>query len=281
MKKQQLNLRISKFRICIIALMMATASLSLLSFQIKKLNDEFLNQLGIAKMEADKKIIDSFMGGSLDVYGLKNAKNIALNNRASVAKELLIYAKKQVNSPAFISQYKQLKESHKPEGGKIQTPDEMQKGMIASLKKNIQGMEETVKKADAQFKPIFQKSLDDAKKQLKDAEDPNNKMFVNYRKNYDQSVKSINAGNEKLLADWENEYPSNHLLFVKKRLQQFLEETNDIDFAATTVMKNGKKIFEKREYESKGNRWKMAYRAGKEVIGTSRAFVQQWVNEIK
>jgi hypothetical protein len=281
MKKQPLNQQIPKLRFCIIALILVTASLSLLSFQIKKMNEEFLNQLGIAKVDADKKIIDSFIGGSLDAYGLKNAKNIALNNRASVAKELLIYAKKQVNSPSFISQYKQLKESHKPEGSKMQTPDEMQKGMIDNYRKSVQGMEETVKKADAQYKPLFQKSLDEARKQLKQIEDPNNEMYVSYRQNYDQAIKSLSQSNQKLLADWENEYPNNHLLFVKKRLQQFLEETNDVDFEATTIMKNGKKIFEKREYESKGRRWKMAYRAGKEVVGTSRVFVQQWVNEIK
>jgi hypothetical protein len=68
------------------------------------------------------------------------------------------------------------------------------------------------------LKPVFEKVLADARKELKEAEDPGNKTIVNCRKNYPQAVKDNEAGNQRLLADWENEYPSNHLIFIKKRL---------------------------------------------------------------
>ena len=106
-------------------------------------------------------------------------------------------------------------------------------------------------------------------------------MLANYAKNYEGMVKSAEASNKQQVADWEAKYPSNHLLFVKKRLQQFLDETSNIDFSAELVEKNGRKYFVKQEYEHKGNRWKLAYRAGREVIEPARAFVQQWINEIK
>jgi len=64
-------------------------------------------------------------------------------------------------------------------------------------------------------------------------------------------------------------------------MQQFLDETDDIDFNAVLETKNGKKIFVNRAYESKGNRWKMGFRAGKEVVETARAFIQNWMTEIK
>jgi hypothetical protein len=68
-----------------------------------------------------------------------------------------------------------------------------------------------------------------------------------------ESVVAGGLGRSKMIT------PNNHLLFVK----------------------NGKKVFVNRAYESKNNRWKMAFRAGKEVVQPARAFVQQWLGEIK
>jgi hypothetical protein len=68
---------------------------------------------------------------------------------------------------------------------------------------------------------------------------------------------------------------------VKKRLQEFLNTTNGIDFSAELTEKNGKKVFVNPDYERKDGRWKMAFRAGKEVVEPARNFVQKWIGEIK
>jgi hypothetical protein len=106
-------------------------------------------------------------------------------------------------------------------------------------------------------------------------------MYVNYAKNYEQMMKDIGAGQQKALDDWEAKYPADELQYVKQRLNQFLDETEGIDFNAELVQKNGKKYFVKPEYEQKSNRWKMAFRAGKEVVTPAREFVQQWIKEIE
>ncbi len=54
-----------------------------------------------------------------------------------------------------------------------------------------------------------------------------------------------------------------------------MNETKVIDFNAGLTTKNGEKIFVNPDYERKGNRWKMAFRAGKEVVEPSREFVQK------
>jgi hypothetical protein len=64
-------------------------------------------------------------------------------------------------------------------------------------------------------------------------------------------------------------------------LQQFLDETKDIDFSAELVERNGKKYFANKAYEQKSSRWKMAFRAGREVVEPARVFVKQWLTEIK
>ena len=255
--------------------------LLLCSFTTNKFADEFLKQLGISKVNADDKITNSILGGSLDIYGVKNAKNIALGNRKAVALDLLAYTKKQLASPAFIKEYTEMKNRFKPQETIPQTPEEMKAENISRAKQSVAQMEETLRKADASMKPIFQKSVEDAKKYLKDAEDPANKQYVRYAKNYEGLVKDMQSNYAFQLAEWEKKYPSNHNLYIKMRLLEFMEVTKDIDFGAELTTKNGKKIFVNPAYERKDSRWKMAFRAGKEVVEPAREFVQKWIDEIK
>jgi hypothetical protein len=255
--------------------------LLLSSFTTHKMVDDFFKQLGITKTNADEKIAGSILGGSIDIYGIKNAKNIALGNRKAVVLDLLNYTKKYVNSPAFAKQYLAMKEQYKPKESIAQTPEAMKAENIANAKKFVTDMEATVKKADPSMKSIFEKSLLDAQKNLKDAEDPNNKQYIRYAKNYEGLVKTFKENYNFQLAEWEKRYPANHLLYIKVRLQEFQGATKDIDFAAELKVKNGKKIFVNPDYERKDNRWKMAFRAGKEVVEPAREFVQKWIEEIQ
>lgn len=250
------------------------------SFTVKTFTGDFLKQLGITKKDAEERIVSTILSGSFTEYGLSNAKNIATGNRAAIVKNVLVYSKSYINSAAFIKAYNELKQNQKPQIQSLQTPEEMQKEFIERSKKSVADIEASAQKADASMKPMFEKMVVDAKKQLKEAEDPNNKMITNYRKNYPQGLKDMEKVNQKLLADWESKYPGNHLLFVKMRMQQFLNETKDIDFNTQLIEKNGKIYFVNKAYESKGNRWKMAFRAGKDAVETARTFVQQWINEI-
>ena len=270
-----------RLRIGITMLLVISTSLLLFSFTAKRFTEDFLQQLGITKISADEKISNSILGGYLDQYGLRNAKNIAVGNRAAVVKDLLTYTKQYVSSPAFVKEYTQLRDNNKPKPVTIETPEEMRTGIIDRYKKSIAETDANMKKADASMKKIFEPILVSLKQQLADAEDPNNKMMANYKKNYPETLKSIEASNKQSLQEWEEKYPVNQLRFVKERLKQFMEETSNIDFAAQLTEKNNRKYFVNPTYEHKSNRWKMAYRAGKEVVEPARTFVQGWIDEIK
>ncbi|MBO9682213.1 MAG: hypothetical protein J7502_06010 [Flavisolibacter sp.] len=251
------------------------------SFTAQKLADDFLKQLGITQQGANEKITNSILNGYIDSYGIRNAKNIASGNRKVVTLDLLNYIKKHVGSAAFIKEYNEMIDRYKPTEYIPQTPEEMRSEMIENAKTAVAKSEEMLRKSDPSFKSIFEKNVEDAKKALKDAEDPNNKHYLAYTKNYPQAVKNYKASYEHAIADWNTKYPSNQLLFVKKRLEEFLNATKDIDFAAELTEKNGKKVFVNPDYERKDNRWKMAFRAGKEVVEPAREFVQKWISEIK
>lgn len=256
--------------------------LLLCSFATNKMVDDFLKQLGISKSAANEKIGNSILGGYVDLYGVKSAKNIALGNRKAVVLDMLAHTKQYVNSPAFVKKYNtEIRDRYKPKEFIPQTPEEMRAEGIKAAKEGVANMEETVKKADANMKPVFQKVLEDAKKNVVLAEDPKNKNIVAYTKNYPGFVKSSKEAYQHQLAEFERKYPANHLLYVKMRLQEFMNETKDIDFGAELVSRNGKKYFVNKAYESKGSRWKMAFRAGKEVIEPAREAVQKWMEEIK
>jgi hypothetical protein len=265
----------------IFLLIVTITSLFSFSISINIKTGDFLKELGITKMETDKKITNSILGGYINADGIKNAKNIVIGNRTAVVKDLLIYTKQYVNSDAFKKEYASLKESHKPTQYKVETPEEMRKTNIETYKKSVAEIEGYLKKADASMKPVFEQSLAESKKLLKDAESPTNKQVANYSKSYPDLAKSNQQSYERELQNWETLYPANQILFVKQRLQQFLIETKDIDFDAELITKNGKKIFVNSAYESKSSRWKMAFRAGKEVVEPARAFVEQWLAEIK
>jgi hypothetical protein len=281
MKQTTLKKQLIVLRICIMTFILVILSMFIFSFTVKKMADDFLTQLGVSKTVADEKIIGGFLGGSVDAYGIKNAKNIALGNRTAVAMDLLRYTKKTVQGKAFTDQYMAMKNDAKPEKPAVQTPEEMRAAMVEAYKQSIAQTETTLKTADANMKPVFENILKEAKKGLAEAEDPQNKQIAYYTKNYPGLVKQIEQGYQQQLDSWEKKYPSNAQLYVKMRLQEFLDETADIDFDAALKVVNDKKVFVKKEYESKGYRWKMAFRAGKEVIVPARKFAEEWISEIK
>lgn len=78
------------------------------------------------------------------------------------------------------------------------------------------------------------------------------------------------------VAQWEEEYPADPKELVKQRLQDFLRETSNVDYAAKL---NGRR-FANAAYESKSSEWKLAYRAGKEPTEKARAFAEAWLKEL-
>ena len=281
MKKLSVKKSLVTVRCCIAVLLLVIISLFLFSFTTNKLNDDFLQQLGISKLHANEKISNSFLGGYLDQYGVSNAKNIALGKRAAVVKDLIVYTKQYVNSPAFVKAYQELKASRKPRENTIQSPEEFRKQIIDQYKKSIVQTETTLKKMDGAMKKSLEDALASTKKELKQMEDGTSEIYVSYKENYALMTESNASLSTTQVEKWEAEFPDNHLLFIKKRLEAFINETSDVDYGAALVEKGGVKYFVNKAYEHKGDRWKMAYRAGKDAMETARTMVQQWMNEIK
>ncbi len=241
---------------------------------------DFLHQLGISQPDADVKITQSLLGGFLDQQGVQQARNIVTGDRAGVTRDLLEYVKRYVDGPAFMESYRTMREQHKPEKSEFSTPEQMQRDMIDRLKKSVSDLEESIAKADDSVRSIFEGVLAETQKQLKEAENPENEYIAAYRLNYASMLEINERTHQQQINEWNQKYPENHLPFIRQRLQMFMTETESIDFNAELREEKGKKKFVNPVYEAKSKRWKMGYRAGKEVVETARNFVNAWIEEI-
>ena len=253
----------------------------LLSFKANRFYNDIWQQLGIKERDALSYIEGSFFQGYLQYSGARSFKNIASGDRAAVTADLLNYTKQYVQGSSFKAGYEKMRKGQRPvEPQHPKTEDQIRDENLKSLYEGIANLEKGMKGADAEVKKFLQGSYDMLQEQIKEYKDPKSeqvKSMVSYEQmQYDQRMKEFKEG----LKKWEVNYPENHLQFIGLRLQQMLEVTKNVDYAAQLTERNGKKYFVKPEYERKSNNWKYAFRAGKEVTETSRAFAQQWLKEL-
>jgi hypothetical protein len=255
---------------------------TLFSFTTAKIAGDVLSSLGITSSQANERITSTIMGGYINTYGIKNLKSIASGNRTAVAQDLLVYTKTYVNSPDFTREYMAAKQAHKPDAGTApEAPEVFKNKLVEQAKLSLDNAQKYYNEASAETKALFKEALEDAKKYAADMQDPENDLLKSYADGYSMMLDNYKKDSAARIAQWQAEYPDNSILFVKKRLEEFMKVTADIDFNAELVEKNGKKYFVNQQYERKDYRWKMAFRAGSDVIKPSRDFVQQWLNEIK
>lgn len=282
MKKDIFNRMLATLRFCVAVFILVILSLFLFSFKAEKQAADFLKQLGLSQEQANHKITGSLLAGSLDMYGIRNLHKILVNDRAAIVQDLAGYAKQYTNTAAFKKEYAQLRENNKPAPvQKTETPDEMRASMIKAAKEYVKNAEDAYNKAGADMKKITAQMVDAAKQNLKAAEDPANRSIVAYTRNYESLKKMMQQSNEQNVKNWEEKYPADHLQYIKVKLQAFMDATADIDFNAQLTEKNGIKYFVNPDYERKGDRWKLAFRAGKGAVEAARAFAAQWLAEIK
>jgi hypothetical protein len=80
---------------------------------------------------------------------------------------------------------------------------------------------------------------------------------------------------------WEENYPVDPRLLIKKRIRDFLAISADIDFSAKLVARGSQMRFANEDYEGKPDEWKICFRAGQEATAAARAFAQSWLAELE
>ena len=239
-------------------------------------------RLGIPESRAVENIRQSFLEGYLYTYGASSAKNVALGDRASIAVDVLTYTKSYVSSPAFIKAYEEARKAATPvKPVQPRSKEQIQKEKIAELDKTIAEGEQSMKTLPKDLIEPFKEVQQMLKDQKKDYENPDSEMLALLVSSESYIYSSANARYQEELEQWQKEYPSDHKIMIKARLESFLQLTADVDYNAALKEEYHKKKFVNSAYEKKPAEWKMAYRAGKPAVDTARTFAKAWLAELQ
>ncbi|HMG90381.1 MAG TPA: hypothetical protein VK589_09980 [Chryseolinea sp.] len=240
------------------------------------------NQLGISESRATENIRQSFLEGYLYSYGASSAKNIASGDRAAIALDVLNYTKSYVASPAFIKAYENARITATPlKPLPPKTKEQIQNEKIAELDKTIAEGEKSMKSLPKDLIEPFKEVQQMLNDQKKDYENPDSEMLALLVTSENYMHANAVTKYEQQLQQWQKDYPADHKMMVKARLETFLQITGDVDFNAALKEEYRVKKFVNRAYEKKPDEWKMAYRAGRPAVEAARTFAKTWLAELK
>lgn len=254
-----------------------------MAYKAKEAADDVWARLGIAEPEAQRRITNSFLQGRFYYSGAKLAGSIAIGNRVAIVHEMVAYAKKYWNSPELKSAYQTTRTRRLPPAPqKIElTAANVKEEKKQRLEKNLKTAEEGLNSTNPKIKNGAPARIEHLKKQLSELDDPANATI---KKRLDDAARTNEYAlkrHSETLQQFNETYPEDMTLMLKKRLQEILDYTADVDYGAELKEQYGKNVFVNPVYERKPAEWKLAYRAGKEATDAVRAAAQQWLSELK
>lgn len=249
--------------------------LTTMAFAVVK---NIFDELEIAEAEAREYIFGNFKEGNLSFPYSSVIKGIATGKRAGMVKELGDYIRRYSSSPAFLQEYKEARESAKPAAPADKAAKV--KARLEEIKRDIESNEKGMKEATGDMKKLYEATIQMLKaeqKALQDPKDPQHGLFMsNLSDGDDLNAEQYAAA----MKEFEKEYPANVQVLIKRRLQEFLTLTADIDFDAKLIERGGRKRFADPKLEAKDETWKRCFRCGRETITAARAYAQQWLKEL-
>jgi hypothetical protein len=228
-------------------------------------------------------VVDSFADGFIPAYPNAKAYRAASGaSRVAFVKEGMAWVKAYTETAAFRTEYDKHRANAKPEAAQQKgTPDDQYSKMLADQRKQLAEM----KKSVSSMSPDMQKSMQPVIQQLeasieKTANDP--QVAAMMKQGLAQSAVNDEESARKEMADWEQHYPADPKVLIARRLHQFLDESKDVNYDAALVAGSGGKMrFADQQYESKPERWKIYYRAGREPMEAARAFAAEWLRQLE
>lgn len=251
------------------------------SFVELKLPSDFLKQLGISETEANDKLSQGLLTGYINTSSLSVARKIPLADHPAVVMSAIGYAKKYSQSNILKAAYESFRQQKKPALPDLPvSPDSLRQTLIENAAKSVQSTEASLKTATGEMKKLMEDLLQTARQTLEEAKSPDNVYLQMYTDNYPALLERARESQTTLIANWEKQYPAKVEGLIQSRLEQFITETDGIDFNAQTEERNGKLVFTDPAYEKKSKYWKLAFRTGAPAIQAARKSVQIWIDDL-
>ncbi len=244
-------------------------------------SSDILATLRLEPAAARESILDALASGS--VYhdeAIEAFKAIPAVSRAAIVQAGLAWIKAYVQTDEFTKSYLKLRDGKKPAPPSVRpAADEAWKQQLADFEKQIAQMRSGMAGMDAATKKAMEETIRQMRAQMQAMEkDPEQKKFLGQmndaqrdddRKQYEEQVKG-----------WNGRFPADYRLLIKRRIDEFLAASADVDFAAALKPRDGKTVFVRDDYEAKPAEWKICFRAGREATAAARAFAKAWLGEL-
>jgi hypothetical protein len=230
---------------------------------LRRSRDPILAKLGISDTDALWKQFncasnDNCVFSAPKMQHLTVIKALATGDKLKVAGEALAYTKEYYKSKEFHAKYQEQRMANKPRVAEIspETRDLLTQ-QLAEYKEAYTPEILDMLPEEARATALFELKRTEAT--LAGDMDPEERK------------------------KWELRYPADPNVLLRKNINNFLEQTKNVDYSAPTKLnpKNNHQVFTNPAYEKKDNQWKACYRAGRELTDATRAFAKEWLAELK
>lgn len=243
---------------------------------------EVLGKLGLTPASAHEGVLDALVNGqAYNEAAIRAFKALSPSARAAIVRGGLGWIKAHVNTAEFKAAYAKYREEQKPQPSEpVAQADAQMKQMKDELEKNIAEMRKNMAGLDAETR----KSLEEAIKQMKaqyEEMSKNPEQMAMMQQGVEMQREENKKQYAEQLSSWEEEYPADVRLLIKKRINEFLEMSADVDYAAKLVKSGSKMRFADETCENQTANWKLCFRAGKEATEAAREFAKAWLAELE
>lgn len=243
-----------------------------------------LSRLGISEEDTHEHVWMSLSYGYLSYPHRAEFKQIPAGERAAIISAIGTVARLYVQSGDFANRYADFREQSRPLPPESPaSAGEQRLDQKRELEESIREAEANMKSLPEETRQIVEESLVFLREQLAALDDPDNPIFGSGMDDMLQEQYQADLQEFELeLSQWEEEYPEDPLSMVEKRLEEFLNESTDVDFQAeVTRTGSGSLVFVDPDNEARSSNWKLCYRAGEETVVAARNFAQKWLAELR
>lgn len=251
------------------------------SFTVYRVSSDVWSRLGMTEEVGIGNVQSAFLEGYFYQLNPAVAKKIALGERKAIASELLNAARSYMESPAFKEDYEWYKKEKYPLPPKLaRTKKEVQTDLQVEMSEAVENLEKMIAQSAPEYRESLTESLEIQKAQLTAYKDPENETvnMIAESEKMDYEIKYQQYVDE--LKEFEEIYPGDIKAMIRSRLELFLELTEGVDYDAELKTVYGRKVFVDPRFERMHDEWKMAYRCGREVTETARAFANEWLKSL-
>jgi flagellar biosynthesis GTPase FlhF len=241
-----------------------------------------LGALGVGETDARNALVSSLSRGYVPVYmAAKAFKAAPPATRATMVRTAISWARAYTESAAFKADYARKREADAPQPPRFKgTVDEELAAQRAERLKSVEDARRNIASMPANLRPQMETMVKQMEEQNTKM-DKDSQMQAMLRQAIEMQRSNDQKAYEQSVQQHEKRFPADPRTLIARRLQEFLDVSQDVDFTARLVPAGSRQRFADTRYEAKPDQWKLCYRAGREAVTSARETARAWLGSLK